>query len=160
MKQRSLQILLTGAHRVGKGTTVELLCKTTGYLHTLIDRGFESNYAFARLFDRQLNIDLDQAIHDFFANPSAVIVYFALGANDYETDRAADAPRVDQWVGPPALEYANRDLDRLINSVITTAESYGYSDRILRLYSRDCDPQGQVDTILKWTDSIYGKANY
>lgn len=150
MLQVSCQILLTGAHRVGKGTTVEAINKQTGYLHTLIDRGFESNYAFAKLFNRDLDINLTRAINDFFANPTACMVYFSLGADDFELDRIADASRQEQWVGAPKLPYANRELDKLINEVVLMAESMGYHSRILCVTARDSDPAGQASQILKW----------
>lgn len=142
----SRTILLEGAHRVGKGTALGLLCSKTDYAHTVMDRGFASAWAFGQVFGRQ-PIDLRLAIRHYFANPSAVVVYYALGADDLELDRAADAARKEQWVGIQA-KYSNVMLDNYIAQAINLAQTTGYSDRILILTAREHQPEAQCKQIL------------
>lgn len=150
-------ILLEGAHRVGKGTSVNLISERTGHLHTLIDRGWASNWAFCQIFDRPC-FDLDRAVHDYFANPSAYVVHYSMGAEDYEADRSADAQRVAQWIGQ-VPSYPNRRLALLVEEALCRAVELGYGDRILSLVARESDSQTQAQAVIDWLQVKQTKAS-
>lgn len=151
---RILTLLLEGPHRVGKSTSIDLICKATQFHHVMIDRGWASNYAFAKIFKRgtvSKNI-LKLAIADYFSNPTAYVVYYALGSEDYEIEKHNDSHRAEQWVGLQRTSdiYTNIELDRYLQEAIDIATSLGYGHRILVLTARESEPEAQAQQILNW----------
>jgi hypothetical protein len=145
-------ILLEGAHKTGKSSTTVLLNTALHYCNSHMDRGFASTYAFGRLFDRP-PVNLDKAIHDYFANPTAVLVYFSLWQEDYQADFDAGVNMREQWCGF-VPQVSNAELDKHILYAIDRAAELGYSTRILRLKSRAQEPALQARQIQDWLLSL------
>lgn len=151
-------ILFEGCHKVGKSTAIGLLCKRTQYAHTLIDRGWASNWAFGRIYDRE-ETDLDQAIHDYFANPTAYVVYFMLWASDYQEDFKSESFDRASWVGHCTDQEDNRLLDTYIHHAVFRAIRLGYKSRILVCTARTTAPESQVSQILNFIEGKDYAAN-
>lgn len=149
---RSCHLLIEGAHRVGKNETIGLFNTAVQYRHTIRDRGFASVHAFNKVFSRP-PVDTEQAIHDFFACPSALVVYFKLGHDDYENERLADIARKASWSGL-STDYENRFLDEAIAEAIDMAAQLGYSDRVLVLEARSSSAAAMTDQLLNFVSNL------
>lgn len=147
----SRTIAFEGCHRCGKSTTVSLLNKSTEFADSHMDRAFASTYAFAKLFNRQ-PVDLDLAIHDYFVNPRAYLVYFSLGIDDFQADFDAGVTMRERWVGfVPNVD--NRALDEHIRFAIDRAKQLGYGGRILVIQAKAFSQEEQCQQILNWLAS-------
>jgi hypothetical protein len=130
----SATVLYEGAHSVGKSLAIKQLLGDSKFQHTVIDRGFASNYAFALLYGRR-PLDLGRAIHDYFANPTACLVHLKLGADSYQQEYLA-ARSAGAYADPVQGCVDNAKLDELIAVAVGSAVSYGYGSRVLTLPAR------------------------
>lgn len=131
----SCTVLFEGAHSVGKSTAIKQLLGDSRFQHTVIDRGLASNYAFADLYSRQ-PLDLEKAVHDFFASPTACIVYLSLSIGSLQDEYVRSRADGLSYSDPKLGCVDNEKLDMLIRTALEKAMMLGYGDRVLTLPAR------------------------
>jgi hypothetical protein len=131
----SCTVLFEGAHSVGKSTAIKQLLGDSRFQHTVIDRGFASNYAFADLYRRQ-PIDLTKAVHDFFANPTACVVYLSLSVGSLQDEYVRSRADGLSYSDPEQGCVDNAKLDMLIRLALEEATLLGYGNKVLTLPAR------------------------
>lgn len=150
---RHATVYIEGAHRTGKDSLGSALFDLRHKTDTVKCRGFISSWAFSRVFVRP-EIDLAQAVEDYFANPAAFLVHIALGKDDYEAERALDSHR--KAAAGYGTAYANTYLANLTEFAVSFARQ-GYSDRVFTLQARRESPEVQASLISAQIDSALAK---
>lgn len=138
MLTKPWQLLIEGAHRVGKDEIAKEICKQSNYQHSLQIRGSISNYAFSLLLKRPVP-SLWETFHD-----CSHMTRFAIIHVQHKDIRSLNDEFREKF---PHATYSNSELAGIIQGACRLA-SQGFEIPVIQVNARSDTPANLTTKLL------------